>query len=129
LAALLPFQPETDIERRILDVQAGKYSADALMLELANSELCIPSQAKTQDGWRGYVPVLLDQNGIVFVAVFTMASRQTRDFAPHLLRADCRSFVLRLPAGYGVIFNPGYDAQLLLPPDGVAMLKQDLSGR
>jgi len=25
-----------------------------------------------------------------------------------------------------VIFNPGYDAQLLLPPDGVAMLKQDL---
>jgi hypothetical protein len=129
LAALLPFQPETDIERHILDVQAGKYSADALMLELANSELCIPSQAETQDGWRGYVPVLLEQNNIVFVAVFTTASRQTRDFAPHLLRADGRSFVQRLPAGYGVIVNPGYEAQLLLPPDGVAMLKQDLSGR
>jgi hypothetical protein len=48
--SLLPFMPETDIERRILDVQAGKYPADTLMLELANSELCIPSQAKVQDG-------------------------------------------------------------------------------
>jgi len=126
---LLAFVPETQIERRILEVQAGRYPADALMRELANSELCIPSQAKVTDGWQGYVPVLLEQNNIVFVAVFTTASRQTRDFAPHLLRADGRSFVQRLPAGYGVIFNPGYEAQLLLPPDGVAMLKQDLSGR
>ncbi|HWM60904.1 MAG TPA: hypothetical protein VNN98_02080, partial [Rhizomicrobium sp.] len=100
MAALLPFQPETDIERRILDVRLRKYPADALMLELSNAELCIPSQTKTQGGWRGYVPVLLEQNGIVFVAVFTTASRQTRDFAPHLLRADGRSFVQRLPAGY-----------------------------
>ena len=129
MAALLPFQPQNDIEQRILDVRLRKYSADALMLELANCELCIPSQAKVQDGWHGYVPVILEQNSIAFVAVFTAASRQTRDFAPHLLRADGRSFVQRLPAGYGVIFNPGYEAQLLLPPDGVMMLKQDLSAR
>ena len=123
----LAFVPETDIERRILDVQAGKYSADTLMLELANSELCIPSQAKVQDGWRGYVPMLLEQNDVPFVAVFTAGSRQTRDFAPHLLRSNGKPFFLRLPAGYGVIFNPGYEAEIFLPPDGVAMLKQDLA--
>lgn len=122
----LAFVPETDIERRILDVQAGKYPADALMLELANSELCIPSQTKVRDGWNGYVPVLLEQNDLSFVAVFTAASRQTRSFAPHLLRSNGKPFFLRLPPDYGVIFNPGYDAQILLPPDGVALIKQDL---
>jgi len=125
---LLTFAPETEIEHRILEVQAGRYPADTLMLELANSDLCIPSRAKVQDGWHGYVPVLLEQNGIAFVAVFTAASRQTRDFADHLLRSNGKPFFLRLPSGYGVLFNPGYDAQLFLPPDGVAMLKHDLSG-
>jgi hypothetical protein len=125
--SLLPFVPETDIERRILDVQAGKYPADTLMLELANSEFCIPSLEKVQDGWHGYVPVLLEQNDVPFVAVFTASSRQTRDFAPHLLRANGKPFFLRLPSGYGVIFNPGYEAEIFLPPDGVTMLKRDLA--
>jgi hypothetical protein len=126
LTSLLPFEPETEIERRILEVQAGRYPADALMRDLADAELCIPSQAKVRDCWSGYIPVLLEQNGIAFVAVFTAASRQKRDFAPHLLKSPGRPFFLRLPSGYGVIFNPGTDAQVFLPPDGVALLKQDL---
>ena len=123
---MLPFEPETEIERRILKVQAGQYPADALMRDLADTELCIPSQAKIQDGWTGYVPVLLEQDGISFVAVFTTASRQERSFAPYLLKSPGKAFFLRLPPGYGVIFNPGTDAQIFLPPDGVALLKQDL---
>ncbi len=123
---LLAFAPETAIEHRILDVQAGKHPADALIRAMADSELCIPSNGQVRDGWKGYVPVILEQNGIAFVAAFTAASRQTRDFAPYLLKSQGRPFFLRLPSGYGVIFNPGYDAQLLLPPDGVVILKQDL---
>ena len=123
---MLTFAPETDIERRILDVQAGRHPADALIRDMADSELCIPSNGPVRDGWKGYVPVILEQNGIAFVAAFTAASRQTKDFAPYLLRSEGRPFFQRLPSGYGVIFNPGYDAQLLLPPDGVAILKQDL---
>jgi hypothetical protein len=46
--------------------------------------------------------------------------------APYLLQAVGSDFFLRLPPGYGVMFNPGYDAQILLPPHGVALLKQDL---
>jgi hypothetical protein len=127
LTTLLAFEPETDIERRIMDVQAGRYPADALMRDLADAELYIPSQAKVENGWTGYVPVLLEQEGISFVAVFTAASRQKRNFAPYLLRSPGRPFFLRLPPGYGVIFNPGSDAQIFLPPDGVALLKQDLA--
>ena len=34
---------------------------------------------------------------------------------------------LRLPAGHGVIVNPGFEAQIILPPEGMAALKQDLA--
>ena len=124
--ALLAFEPESDIERRILDVQAGKYSADALIREMADCDLYIPSRGEVQQDGAGFTPVLVDQAGMKFVTVFTALSRHTRDIADTLLQANGRAFFRRLPPGYGMIFNPGYDAQLLLPPEGVAMLKQDL---
>ena len=124
--ALLPFEPEDDIERKILDVQAQNYSADALMREMADHDLYIPSKGEVREDGSGFVPVLLDQGGLLFVMVFTALSRQPRDLAEYLLKANAAAFFRRLPSGYGVIFNPGYDAQLLLPPKGVAMLKRDL---
>ena len=123
---LLAFKPETAIEQRILDVQAQTYSADALMREMANHDLYIPSKGEVQEDGRGFVPVLLDQGGVPFVMVFTALSRRPRGLAEYLLKANAAAFFRRLPSGYGVIFNPGYDAEMLLPPDGVAMLKQDL---
>src|SRR5258705_1518092 len=124
--ALLAFDPESDIEQRILDVQAQTYSADALIREMANHDLYIPSKGEVREDGSGFEPVLLDQGGMPFVAVFTTLSRLPRGLAEHLLKANAGAFFRRLPSGYGVIFNSGYDAQLLLPPDGVAMLKRDL---
>jgi len=123
---VLIFEPESDIERRILDVQARTYSADALMREMANHDLYIPSTSEVREDGSGLAPVLQDQGGMRFVTVFTSLSRLPRGLAEYLLKAKASAFFRRLPPGYGVIFNPGYDAQLLLPPDGVAMLKQDL---
>src|SRR5882757_4480608 len=124
---MLVFEPQTDIERRILDVQAQTYSADALMREMADHDLYIPSKGEVREDGSGYVPVLLDQGSMPFVAVFTALSRLPPGLAEYLLKANGGAFFRRLPSGYGVIFNPGYDARLLLPPDGVAMLKRDLN--
>lgn len=123
---MLAFTPESDIEQRILGVQARTYSADALMREMANHDLYMPSKGEVREDGSGFVPVLVDQGGILFVAVFTAQSRQPRGLAEYLLKANGGAFFRRLPSGYGVIFNPGYDAQLLLPPEGVTLLKRDL---
>jgi hypothetical protein len=96
------------------------------MRDMADSDLYIPSKSEVQEDGRGFVPVLLERGDMAFVAAFTTLSRPPRGMAEYLLKASGRAFFLRLPAGYGVIFNPGYDAEMLLPPDGVAMLKQDL---
>jgi hypothetical protein len=125
---LLAFEPENEIERQIANARDGDLSGDDLMRRIAQADLYIPSTAEMQPDGSGFKPVLLEQNDLAFVAVFTALSRQPRDMAPAMMRANGRHFFLRLPAGYGVIFNPGYDAQILLPPDGAAVLKQDLQG-
>jgi len=121
------FEPETDIERRILDVQAGSYPADRLIGELVDTDLYVPSHGALQSNGDGFSPVIIEQGGMSFVAVFTALSRADCGLAPHVMKANGKVFFPRLPAGYGVVFNPDTSAQLLLPPEGVALLKQDLA--
>lgn len=123
---LRPFAPESPIEQRILDAQTGALPGDALMREIAASTIYIPSKTEVRKDGGGFQPVMLDQDGVPFVAVYTAMARAPRDAARYLLQALGRHFFLRLPPGYGVIVNPGYDAQLLVPPEGAAVLKQDL---
>lgn len=126
LTALLEFAPQNAIERRIQDARTGSVSGDTVMLEMADAELFIPSTQQIQNDGSGFRPVLLEQDGLSFVAAFTATGRQPHDMAAYALRMTGRHFFLRLPPGYGVILNPGYDAQMLLPPEGVAALQQDL---
>ena len=122
---LLAFVAETDIEHQILKTQDRGLSGDALLRRMADADLFIPSTGKVQTGGGGFSPVLVDQGGAPFVAVFTAMSRQPKDMAPYMMQMNGRQFFRRLPAGYGVMVNPGYDAQILVPPHGMAAFKQD----
>jgi len=123
---LSDFTPQNAIEHRILAAQAGELSGDALMHEIAAADLFIPSDTPVAPDGSGFSPVLLeDQDGTAFVATFTDKSR-THVLAPHGMQALAAHFIRRIPAGYGMIINPGTDAQIFLPPDGVAALKADL---
>jgi hypothetical protein len=124
--ALLAFEAETDIERQIVKARDDGLSGDVLMRQMADATLYIPSTAEVQTDGSGFTPVLIDQDGAPLVVVFTAKSRQPRDMADYMVQMNGRQFFLRLPAGYGVVFNPGYDAQILLPPHGAAALKDDL---
>ena len=124
---LLAFVAETDIEHQILKAQDGELSGDALLRRMADANLYIPSTGEVQTDGSGFQPVLVDQDGSAFVAVFTAMSRQPKDMAPYMMQMNGRQFFRRLPAGYGVMVNPGYDAQILVPPHGMAALKQDLA--
>ena len=124
--ALLSFAPQTPIEHRILTAQKGELSGDALLREIAASNLYIPSKDDVQEDGSRFQPVLLEMEGEPYVAVYTALSRAPKDMAPYLLQTVGTYFFLRLPPGYGVIINPGYAAQMLVPPHGVAAFQQDL---
>ena len=124
--ALLSFAPETPIEHRILAAQRGDLSGDALLREIAASNLYIPSKDEVQEDGRRVQPVLLEMEDETYVAVYTALSRAPRDMAPYLLQTVGSHFFLRLPPGYGVMVNPGYATQMLVPAHGVAAFQQDL---
>ena len=126
---LLAFVAETDIEHQILKAQDGALSGDALLRRLADADLFIPSTSEVQTDGSGFQPVLIDQDGSSFVVVFTAVSRQPKDMAACTMQMNGGQFFRRLPGGYGVMVNPGYDAQILVPPHGMAVLKQDLADR
>jgi hypothetical protein len=126
---LLAFVAETDIEYQILKAQDGALSGDALLRRMTDADLFVPSTGDVQSDGSGFQPVLIDQDGSPFVVVFTAASRQPKDMAACTMQMNGGQFFRRLPAGYGVMVNPGYDAQILVPSDGMAALKQDLDGR
>ena len=122
---LLAFESQNDIEHQILEAQNGALSGDALLRRLADADLYIPSTSEVQPDGSGFTPVLVDQDGSPFVVVFTAMSRQPKDMAACMMQMNGGQFFRRLPAGYGVMVNPGYDAQILVPPHGMAAFKQD----
>ena len=124
--ALLAFAPLTPIEHRILAAQQGDLSGDALLREIAASNLYIPSTDEVQEDGSRFQPVLLEMEGEPYVAVYTALSRAPKDLAPYLLQTVGTYFFLRLSPGYGVMINPGYAAQMLVPAHGVAAFQQDL---
>ena len=124
---LLALVAETDIEHQILKAQDGALSGDALLCRMAEADLFIPSTGEVHTDGSGFSPVLVDQNGSSFVIVFTAMSRQPKDMARYMMQMNGRQLFQRLPAGYGVMVNPGYDAQILVPPQGMAAFKQDLA--
>ena len=126
MSDLAPFQPWNEIERRIEDTRNGQGDVDALMRAIAGADLFIPSAGDVQPDGSGYRPILLEQDDLSLAVVFTAAARMEKGMAPTLMRINGRQFFLRLPAGYGVIVNPGFEAQIILPPEGVAALKEDL---
>ncbi len=124
--ALLSFAPETPIEHRILAAQKGELSGDALLREIAASNLYIPSKDDVQEDGSRFQPVLIEMEGQPYVAVYTALSRASKDMAPYLLQAVGAHFFARLPPGYGVMINPGYAAEMLVPAHGIADFQQDL---
>jgi len=90
--ALLAFAPQTPIEHRILAAQQGDLSGDALLREIAASNLYIPSTDEVQEDGSRFQPVLLDMEGEPYVAVFTALSRVPGDMAPICYRPPARIF-------------------------------------
>lgn len=118
------FSAQTPIEHRILAARDAGLTGDALMREIADAPLYALSRTPVEPNGRGFSPTLLEQDGMRFMPVVTAPSRLGRG---HVVEMTGHQLLRRLPAGYGVIFNPGYDAQIFLPPEGAAALKHDLA--
>src|ERR1043166_9372170 len=126
---LLEFPPENVLEQAIAAAQDGSGKVEDLTTLLVQSNIYALSKTEVAEDGSGFTPLLMDdEEGAPLVAVFSALSRARphRALAEFPLQMPGRALLLRLPAGYGAVLNPGYDAQMVIPPEAVAELKAQL---
>ena len=127
---LQEFKPENELENAIAVTREGIRPVADLMRIIARSNLFLSSKGEVQPDWSGFDPLLFEMDGNPFVAIFSSLSRPGLHgrMAEYVLQMNGREFFLRMPESYGVILNPGYVSQLIIPPTGVSEFRKDLKG-
>lgn len=88
---------------------------------LLRSELVVPSGGAVGPNFEGFVPVLFDRGETPMLAVFTSLelTATVSHQAKFALTMTGRDVVLRMPAGHGLVVNPGHEAGFELFPDAL----------
>lgn len=123
-------RPANDLERLILDSRAGRAPVENLLRALVAADLYVSSATEIKDDGSGFTPLLFDnQAGNLLTAVFTDPSRATAHAgrAKYLLRLKGRDLFRRLPAGYGLVINPGHPVGMEIQPFGVEAIVRDFA--
>lgn len=127
MSELAPFAPENELERLIADAKVGLTPIADVLAQLVRGNVFVSSRREVQQNGDGFDPVLFDLPNLQrpLVAAFTAESRPAllSDVAKYFLQMPAVGFLARMPPGYGVILNPGYDAQLVIADHVVADLK------
>jgi len=123
---LLKFDPENEFEAAIVSAKHGSLSLSGLMEKLAQSDVYISSKREVAQDGSGFDPLLVGSTENPLVAAFSSLSRPSlhAKMAEYALRMKGREFFNRLPQGYGVVLNPGYETQLIISSDVISDLKK-----
>ncbi|MBO9516204.1 MAG: SseB family protein [Variovorax sp.] len=108
------------LELVLAHARTGSLTMDDLLKELADSDLVVPSRTAPVAGGTPFRPLLLVKDQGTLMACFTDRSR-VGDFtsvAPHLVVMTGRDVLSALPAGMGLVINPGTSLNLEIFPDG-----------
>ena len=76
-----------------------------------NADLSVPSGSEVMPDGSGLAPLLFEKNGIQMLGVFTSLSRvkMFKDKTPYCLSMNGSDLLSRMPSGYGLVINPGFD--------------------
>lgn len=115
------FTPLNDLESTLIQVRGGKVSMRDLMKVLVTSDVVLPSGAEVFADGSGLEPLLFSKEKVQMVTCFTDKSRigEYVKVTPFCLVMKGESFLRGIPAGYGVVINPGQEFGFDISPDGV----------
>jgi hypothetical protein len=116
------------LEDALADGQAGRTSTEDFLKILVKSQVFVPSRQEVQPDGAGLAPLVLEQQGKSFVAVFTSLERaqSAAGQSTYCLQIVCNALLPRLPHGYGLVINSGFALGLQIDADGVQKIYQEL---
>jgi hypothetical protein len=115
------------LDRAVAAAQAGSGTVAAMLSALLDATLAVPSGGAVEADGSGFRPVLFDRAGVPMVACFTARERigPLAQTAPYALEMPARAFLSRVPAGHGVVVDPGHATGFEIDPAGLARLLRD----
>ena len=124
------FVPINQLERALVNVQAGHIGMPNFLGLFSRSDIAVPSAGEVRPDWDGFQPLLFNKNGVEMVACFTSAERigSFGRTAPYCLSIKGTEFMRRMPPGYGLVVNPGYPAGFDIHPDGLRRIVTEFAG-
>jgi hypothetical protein len=113
--------PRNSLEIALKDSQCGTMPLPQFLRCLILSELFIVSVKPVAAGDQGLFPLLFDRDGVPMAAVYTDSSRviNVTSKIESVIRMKGFDLLKRIPPGYGVVINPGFDLGLELMPEGI----------
>jgi hypothetical protein len=123
------FIPVNVLESELEGARAGRSSMPDFLRLFSESDLIVPSGSEIMPDGSGFQPVLFDKGGTEMVACFT-AMERIGDFsrlAPYCLSIRGSEFLQRIPAGYGLVVNPGQSVGFDVTPDGLRQIVAELA--
>ncbi len=122
--------PQTPLEILLGKAMAGELPIKAFMQAFVASEVVLLTGSLVTPDGTGFDPLLFDKQGTLHVAVFTDPARVGvhAQQAPHQLRWPMIDVLHRVPAGYGVVVNPGTSLGFEISPGGVGEILRDFAG-
>jgi hypothetical protein len=115
------FQPLNALEKELEKAQAGRSLMPAFLRLFVGSDLVVPSGAEIMPDGSCFEPVLFDKDGTQMVACFTAAERigDVSRLASYYLKVTGGEFLKLIPAGYGLVVNPGQPVGFDVEPGGL----------
>jgi hypothetical protein len=89
---LQEFKPENELENAIADTKEGVRPVADLMRIIARSNLFISSKGEVQSDWSGFDPLLFENDGHPFVAIFSSRPGLHSGMAEYVLQMNGRDF-------------------------------------
>lgn len=135
------FQPQNDLEARLLAALDGELSSEEFMQELLAATIFVPVRDERDTGVQGLqrstraVPLVIEEeNGVRVLVAFTSPER-ARDFLEVFpdygggLLTEFTWILERLEPGYAVAVNPGQEAGIDVDPEIVVQMLEILAAR
>lgn len=116
--------PLNEFESRGAQAQRGELAIKEVLASLASAELASPSATAVQEDWSGFQPLLFSKSGVSMLACFSAKERLADyvDMAPYCLVIKGAELLRRIPAGHGLVVNPGQPVGFDVSPEGIAQM-------
>lgn len=121
------FAPENDLESALLKAQMENAHPTSILQEIINSDLIVLAKGSNVED-----PLFVTRSdGVHLLVTFSAESRSKERQAENpehkfAVELKCGSLLLGIPEGAGLVINPGIRVGLVLPPEMVTQIKQNI---